>query len=49
MTSKLIKPVVLTVILLLGFSLMILGILRGELHEIMQKAIFVCLECIGIG
>jgi hypothetical protein len=33
----------------LGIALTVLGILRGELTEIMRKAVFVCLECIGIG
>ena len=38
-----------TLILTGGTVLMILGIMRGELTEILQKAIVVCLECIGIG
>jgi len=36
-------------ILLTGIILMISGILRGELQDIMRKAIIICLECIGIG
>ena len=37
------------VILATGIVLCVMGILRDELTDIMQKAIFVCLECIGIG
>lgn len=36
------------VILSVGITLITLGILRGELSEILQKAVVVCLECIGI-
>jgi len=32
-----------------GVVLMVYGIRRGELQMIMQKAVVVCLECIGIG
>jgi len=45
-TVHIILPVV---ILLVGVTLMILGIVRGETQEIFRKAIRVCLECIGIG
>ena len=34
---------------LAGVAMMSLGILRGELVDIMRKGIVVCLECIGIG
>ena len=37
------------VILAAGILLCVLGILRGEPADIMQKAVIVCLECIGIG
>jgi len=36
-------------ILAAGAVMIIAGIKNGELAEIMQKAIFICLECIGIG
>ena len=36
-------------VLALGITLCLLGILRGELVELMRKAVVVCLECIGIG
>ncbi len=35
--------------LLCGAALVILGILRGEPALILQKAVKLCLECIGIG
>jgi len=37
------------VILAAGVILIFFGVWRGELQLIMQKAIVVCLECIGIG
>ena len=40
--------IVRTAILTLGLILIAAGIANGELTEIMQKAIVVCLECIGI-
>ena len=45
-TGRRIAPVA---ILALGIALAVLGIWRGELSEVWQKAITVCLECIGIG
>ncbi|HHY82155.1 MAG TPA: hypothetical protein GX505_05680 [Clostridiales bacterium] len=33
----------------LGVVLIAAGILGGELPMILRKAIFICLECIGIG
>ena len=33
----------------LGAVFIVLGILRGEPAVILQKAIRICLECIGIG
>ena len=47
--SKFVRFTVPTIILLAGVTMMILGILRGELQMIYQKAILICLECIGIG
>ena len=37
------------VLLIAGIVLMVIGIWRGELELIYQKATVVCLECIGIG
>ena len=36
-------------ILAAGIVLMFIGIRNGELEAILRKAIFICLECIGIG
>jgi hypothetical protein len=36
-------------ILTAGLCLAVFGIWRGELAEILRKAVTVCLECIGIG
>jgi len=36
-------------ILAAGVVLAVLGIWRGEAGDVLQKAVAVCLECIGIG
>lgn len=36
-------------ILILGIGFMIYGLYRGEVQTVFQKAINICLECIGIG
>lgn len=43
------RRIVRVVALVLGVALLALGFLRGESDVILQKAIFVCYECIGIG
>ena len=35
--------------LLAGIGMIILGIYRGEVTEVFNKAVRICLECIGIG
>jgi hypothetical protein len=44
-----VKIVIPAVILLAGIVMLFFGILRGEPQMIFQKAIRICLECIGIG
>lgn len=34
---------------ILGIVLMIYGISRGEMTVVLEKAVKICLECIGIG
>lgn len=33
----------------LGLAMMGFGIYRGEMHVVLEKAINICMECIGIG
>jgi hypothetical protein len=36
-------------LLLCAFVLIIAGIARGDMAALFRKAVFVCMECIGIG
>lgn len=36
-------------ILVAAVLMMIVGIFNGEHHTVLQKAVNICLECIGIG
>ena len=43
-------PAYVTIILFaLALGACVFGVFRGEMHTVMQKAVAVCLECIGIG
>ena len=37
------------ILICVGAAMIVLGILSGELTIILRKAIYICLECIGIG
>jgi len=47
--NKIIRLILPVLLLLSGMTMMVLGTLRGELQMILNKAVIVCLECIGIG
>ncbi len=36
-------------LLIASVTLIVLGIFRGEARIVLQKAVLICLECIGIG
>lgn len=36
-------------VFLVGFAFLVIGIYRGEVAVVLQKAVTICLECIGIG
>lgn len=38
-----------TGLLLLAAVFVVLGVMRGEAAVVLQKAVNICLECIGIG
>ncbi|HHZ06898.1 MAG TPA: thioredoxin [Clostridiales bacterium] len=43
------KNIFATGILCVGVVFVIIGVYRNEVHIVLQKAINICLECIGIG
>ena len=36
-------------LLILGIAMIILGVFRGEAENVFEKAVRICMECIGIG
>lgn len=34
---------------LLGLLMMVYGVSRGEMEVVLEKAVHICLECVGIG
>ena len=49
LTSSRKKAVLQAVLLAVGALALVLGIAGGEVKTITMKAIYICLECIGIG
>ena len=50
MKQKILKSRLITLVLLcMGIVMMYIGVHRGEALVVMNKAIRVCMECIGIG
>lgn len=47
MKSK--KWIIPSCFLFVGFLMIALGIIRGEHYTVLEKAIKICLECMGIG
>jgi len=43
------KAVVQAALLLLGVAMLCYGVWRGEADTVLNKAIRLCLECVGIG
>ncbi len=37
------------VLLAVGISFIVIGAIRGEVAAVLQKAIMICMECIGLG
>ena len=48
MTERL-RRILCVSLLLLGIAMIVLGVFRGEAETVFQKAIRICMECIGIG
>ena len=50
MKQKILKSRLISLVLLcMGIAMMYIGVHRGEVLVVMNKAIRVCMECIGIG
>lgn len=49
MSRRLRSPWVGISVALLGLGLMGVGIYRGEMGVVLEKAVNICMECIGIG
>lgn len=45
----LLNPAVKYAVLVLAVILIALGVWQGEAGEVLQKAVHICLECIGVG
>lgn len=43
------KATVQVLLLLIGMTMLVFGIWRGEAQTVFSKAIRLCMECVGIG
>lgn len=37
------------ILLIMSVIMISLGVFRGEMHIVLEKAIMICFECIGLG
>ena len=43
------KTVIRLVLAVIGISALSIGLMQGGFRDALQKAIYLCLECVGIG
>lgn len=43
------KKIIRGILLVIAIVLIVLGIIHGDFYDVMNKAIYLCYECIGIG
>lgn len=43
------KKIAARAVLVVAISMIVIGIVREEVIEVFTKAIYICLECVGIG
>lgn len=49
LSSKITINVIRAVVLVVGVTFVVLGVLNGGANDVMIKAINICTECIGLG
>ncbi|MBQ4611196.1 MAG: thioredoxin [Clostridia bacterium] len=43
------RSIITLVLLAVGLAFVVIGAVRGETDAVLQKAIMICMECIGLG
>ena len=43
------RSIISLALLAAGLAFIVIGAVRGEANVVMQKAIMICMECIGLG
>lgn len=43
------RSIITLVLLAVGLAFIVIGAVRGETNAVLQKAIMICMECIGLG